>query len=235
MKMYKINVPMKRFVVTLLAVQCVTLCSCRKTPQENTKEKELRKDNVQIAIDSTIRGAREAIEKHGLTEPAITAIKTSLADLAKIDALRDRQDLRGLHGSTKTEAVVLASEGVNDLTLILVRFAANEPTPVHDHGTWAVLHVLEGRDRYIEWKRVDDGTDSGHAELEIKSEQILKTGDSIHWYGPPHDIHSQVAQDGPVWELILAGSNMLMLDRHYFDPETGQVTTKKSQGQDESK
>ena len=64
-----------------------------------------------------MREAREAIEKHGLTESAITAIKISLADLAKIDALRARQDLRGLHGSTKTEAVVLASEGKNDLTL----------------------------------------------------------------------------------------------------------------------
>jgi predicted metal-dependent enzyme (double-stranded beta helix superfamily) len=176
-----------------------------------------------------MREARAAIEEHGFAEPAISEIKKSLADLAKTDGLRDREDLRGLHGSTKTEAVVLASDGLNDLTLILARFAPNEPTPVHDHGTWAVLHVLEGHDRYIEWKRVDDGTDPGRAQLEIESEQFLQTGDSVHWFGPPHDIHSQVAQDGPAWELIVAGSNMLLLDRHYFDPATGHVTTSQPQ------
>ncbi|MBT8401946.1 MAG: hypothetical protein KJO98_15840 [Rhodothermia bacterium] len=231
--MYNINFRAKRFVIAVLAVQIVALSSCRQTGEEAAKEKDSENSYVQIAIDTTMRDARKAIEEHGFKEPAISVIKNSLADLARINGLRDRQDLQGLHGSTKTEAVVLASDGMNDLTLILARFAPDEPTPVHDHGTWAVLHVLEGRDRYIAWKRVDDGTDPDRARLEKTSEQILHTSDSIHWFGPPHDIHSQVAQDGPAWELILAGSNMLALDRHYFDPATGHVATAKSQLRDE--
>lgn len=228
--MSKIRFRMKQFILSVLAIQFLALSACRETSQENVKEKKLRKDDVQKAIDATMREARVAIAEHGFTEPAIAVIKESLAELAGINGLRDREDLSGLHGSTKTEAVVLASDGLNDLTLILARFAPNEPTPVHDHGTWAVLHVLEGSDKYIAWKRVDDGTDHEHAQLEIESEQLLKTGDSIHWFGPPHDIHSQIAQDGPAWELILAGSNMLLADRHYFDPATGRVTTKQPQG-----
>ena len=193
--MSNIKFSMKCFVLAILAVQFVALSSCSEMPRENAKKEKLQNDLIQTAIDATMREAREAIAKHGFAEPAISAIKKSLADLARCEGLRDREDLSGLHGSTQTEAVVLASDGMNDLTLILARFAPNEPTPVHDHGTWAVLHVLEGNDRYIAWKRMDDGTDPAHAQLEIASEQILKTGQSIHWFGPPHDIHSQVAQD----------------------------------------
>ena len=107
--------------------------------------------------------------------------------------------------------------------------APDAPTPIHDHGTWAVAHVLEGRDYYIQWERLDDRSDPERAELGVKNESVLGPGDSVYWYGPPHDIHSQQGKDGPAWELVLAGKNIMRTTRHYFDRDTGRVTEKKPQ------
>ena len=210
----------KTVVVAVLSVQFLLVSSCTTDSQE---------DHVQEAIESTLQTARNAVEEHGVTDAAMKQIQVALAELAQVEGLRDRPDMKGLHGSKSTEAIVLATEGDDGLTLILARFAPNEPTPIHDHGTWAVLYVIEGRDRYIEWERLDDGNDSEHAELKVKLERALKPGDSVHWYGPPGDIHSQIAQDGPAWELILAGTNMMTKPRHYFDDDSGHVTTTKPQ------
>ena len=211
-------------VVGVLSVQFLLVSSCA-TP----RAKDSQEEHVQGAIESTLQKARNAVEEHGVTDAAMKQIQVLLAELAQVEGLRDRPDMKGLHGSKSTQAIVLATEGDDGLTLILARFAPNEPTPIHDHGTWAVLHVLEGRDRYLEWERLDDGSDSEHADLKVKLESTLKPGDSVYWYGPPRDIHSQVAQDGPACELILAGANMMTKARHYFDGDSGRVTTTKPQ------
>ena len=184
---------------------------------------------VQEAIDETMIQVRQAVDEHGVTDAAIQQIQMALSQLAQTPGLKERPDLSGLHGSATTKAVVLASEGDEGLTLILARFAPDAPTPIHDHGTWAVAHVFEGRDHYIRWERLDDGSDPERAEVRVKHEKVLGPGDSVYWYGPPHDIHSQQAKDGPAWELVLAGKNMMRTTRHYFDRDTGRVTEQKPQ------
>jgi len=186
-------------------------------------------DEVQEAIDETMTQVRQAVDEHGVTDTAMKQIQTALGQLAQTPGLRERPDMSDLHGGTTTKAVVLASEGDDGLTLILARFTDAAPTPIHDHGTWAVAHVLEGRDLYIQWERLDDQGDSESAELRVKYEKMLEPGDSVYWYGPPNDIHSQQGLDGPAWELVLAGTNILRATRHYFDLDTGRVTEKKPQ------
>ena len=97
-------------------------------------------DEVQEAINETMAEARRAVDELGVTDAAMKRIQAALGQLAQAPGLKDRPDLSGLHGSTTTKAVVLASEGDDGLTLILVRFTAAAPTPIHDHGTWAVAH-----------------------------------------------------------------------------------------------
>ncbi len=186
-------------------------------------------DAVQEAINETMAEARRAVDELGVTDAAMKRIQVALGRLAQTPGLKERPDLSGLHGSATTKAVVLASEGDDGLTLTLARFAPDEPTPIHDHGTWAVAHVFEGRDHYIQWERLDDGSDSERAELRVKYEKVLGPGDSVYWFGPPHDIHSRQAKDGPAWGLGLAGKNIMRTSRHYFDSDTGRVTEKKPQ------
>ena len=155
-------------------------------------------------------------------------IQTALSRLARVPGLKERSDLREVHGGGVASAV-LSSDENDGLTLILARFQPGAPTPIRDHGTWAVAYVVEGQERYIQWERLDDGGDPQRAELQVKYERILGPGDTVYWFDPPHDIHSQQALDGVAWELLLFGRNPLQGTLHYFDLRTGHVTEKKPQ------
>ena len=156
------------------------------------------------------------------------SIKSELEKLAKMPDLT-KQEVKEIHGGG-VASTVLSSDGDEDLTLILARFDPGISTPIHDHSTWAVALVVEGRERYIHWERMDDGNDPKKAELRIKYEKTLEPGDYVYWFDPPHDIHSQEALDSHAWELLLFGKNPLRgVSLHYFDKETGVVTTKKPQ------
>lgn len=169
--------------------------------------------------------AREAIDELGVTDAALRRIETALGRLARAPGLKERSDLREVHGGGVASAV-LGTEGSDGLTLILARFQPGMPTPIHDHGTWAVAYLLEGEERYTQWKRLDDGVDPGRANLGVKYERILRPGDAVHWFNPPQDIHSQEALGGVAWELLLFGRNPLHGTLHYFDRETARVTKK---------
>lgn len=126
------------------------------------------------------------------------------------------------------KAEVLASDGDDALTLILVRFSAGSATPVHDHLTWGVVRVLEGQDRYMAWDRTDDGSDPERATLEQTKDVVLGPGDSAYWLPPPRDLHSQAPLGGDATELVMAGKNLLgssvLHHRHHYDAATGRVS-----------
>lgn len=107
---------------------------------------------------------------------------------------------------------------------MLARFPAEAPTPIHNHNSWGVACVIQGRDRYQAWERIDDGDDPHYAELRLLWERELETGDAV-WFGaPPNDIHSQQGIGGAAWELVFFGTNPMTRPRAYFDPDTKSVT-----------
>ncbi|OGV96579.1 hypothetical protein A2W24_06425 [Microgenomates group bacterium RBG_16_45_19] len=185
-------------------------------------------DSLQAAYVETISTARKAVNKYGITDSAMTQIQAALAKLAAKPSLKERAQYQHLHGSAGANAAMLTSEGEDGISLFIVRFDSGQATPVHDHLTWGVVHVLEGRDLYMHWEPRYSGKDSSQVELRIARESILEPGSSVYWFGPPHDLHSQEAKGATVWELVLAGRNLLsplvLEHRHYYDPKTGRVT-----------
>ena len=174
------------------------------------------------SIEQFMADARAAVAADGVTEGCLQAIGERLRRLSGTEQLLSNSELTSMHGSEST-ATVLQSEGAEGLTLVLAKFTDQAPTPVHDHGAWAVACVVQGRDHYYAWERLDDGADPEKAEVRIASERELGPGDVTYWLDPPHDIHSQQGIGGPVWELILFGKNTMIRPRHYFDPQTGNV------------
>ena len=212
----------------ILVVSC---SSCAGHPQDEFPRRPSHlppANSPEEAIQETMAEARRAVIELGVTEAAMDRIQTALGRLARTPGLKERSDLRDVHGGGVASAV-LSSDGNDGLTLILARFQPGTPTPIYDHGTWAVAYVLEGQDRYTQWDRLDDGGDPQHAELHAKYERNLGPGDSVFWFDPPHDIHSQQAMDGVAWELLLFGRNPLQGTLHYFDLGTGRVTEKRPQ------
>jgi predicted metal-dependent enzyme (double-stranded beta helix superfamily) len=95
-------------------------------------------------------------------------------------------------------------------------------TPIHNHGSWGVVGVYRGRDRYQVWRRLDAGDQAGAARVELVEERTMGPGDVAVLPPPPQDVHAQQGADGEAaYEFVLFGKNAMVLPRLYFDPAQG--------------
>lgn len=163
---------------------------------------------------------RTTLAAKGVTQKGLEEVGKHLQRLTSRDDLLGGVEQEMLHGQVAFRKLHKESDG---LTLMLARFPAEEATPIHNHGTWAVLCTYRGRDRYEGWRRVDDGSKPGFAQVEKAFERTLEPGDVVYWFDPPHDIHRQQGIDEAAWELILMGKDFTTLPRLYFDPENDAV------------
>lgn len=120
----------------------------------------------------------------------------------------------------------LHKEPDGTLTLMFARFPHESETPVHNHNSWGIVCVVHGRDRYLAWRRTDDGSATGRGEVEMLYEKILDPGEFVTFGDVPNDDwHSQQGADGaPVWELVFFGRDPNVQPRLYFDPVARTVT-----------
>jgi predicted metal-dependent enzyme (double-stranded beta helix superfamily) len=90
-------------------------------------------------------------------------------------------------------------------------------TPIHNHGTWGVVALLEGQERHTLWRRISPSDDEPES-LELVGHQDLEAGEIISFM--PDAIH-QVETLGPEPALTfqLYGDTQPQ-SRYQFDPET---------------
>jgi predicted metal-dependent enzyme (double-stranded beta helix superfamily) len=88
----------------------------------------------------------------------------------------------------------------------------------HDHDTWAVVVGVEGEERNLFWRRLDDASRPGHAELECCGEQRIGAGEVLLM--PSGGIHS-VINEGQSTSLSfhVYGRHLNHTRRRQFDPE----------------
>ena len=137
-----------------------------------------------------VHDATALLAEHGATDAGFAAVADRLRHLARQPGLVAGEHLTALHGSGAT-ATILHEGADGTCALMLARFPAEAPTPVHNHNSWGIACVVQGRDRYLRWERLDDGADPDRADLRLAQERILEPGDTVAFHGPPHDIHSQ--------------------------------------------
>jgi hypothetical protein len=171
-------------------------------------------------LDRFFDGAERLVADQGPGPVAFARIGDRLTALAT-DRLIERSRLDALHESS-AQATILG-RGPKGSTLMLGRFVAEAPTPVHNHNSWGVICVIRGRDRHILWARQDDGSQPGKAQLRIVETRELGPGDVAWFPEAPGDIHSQQGIGEPAWELVYFGSDPMARPRLYFDPESGRV------------
>ena len=87
----------------------------------------------------------------------------------------------------------------------------------HDHQTWGVVVGIDGTEMNIEWRRLDDGSEPGYAELKKYRETKVSKGDVLTFM--PNDIHSvRNDSDRPSLSLHIYGRVLANLERSEFDP-----------------
>ncbi len=87
----------------------------------------------------------------------------------------------------------------------------------HDHQTWGVVIGLEGEEKNVNWRRLDDGDEAGIARLAVAEEIAVTNGAVVRLL--PDDIHS-VRNDGDELSMSLHiyGRDLAHVSRSEFDP-----------------
>lgn len=93
----------------------------------------------------------------------------------------------------------------------------------HNHGVVNVVLVCAGEIQFQAYRRLDDQTRPGYAELEIATDEHLKRGDVGLIEPPPNDIHGFQVLTDEAWFVtaVLGRPNDL---REYYDVSANSYT-----------
>jgi predicted metal-dependent enzyme (double-stranded beta helix superfamily) len=124
-------------------------------------------------------------------------------------------------------ALYRAEDG--SLCLFSLVVPAGAATPVHDHLAWGLVGVYRGEQHETVYRRLDDGSDASHADLEIAKEQMLARGDCYPLIPPTDDIHFvRTTSAVPSVSIHLLANDTACVWRHKFDPDSGAVSAFRS-------
>lgn len=114
---------------------------------------------------------------------------------------------------------LLHEEPDHTLAVFVVSWLPGRGAPPHDHGTWAVMAGVEGIERNIRYRRLDDGSRPDYAEMDVKHDFNADAGDIICMKtGGIHSVLNET--DRVTLSLHTYGKHFNHTDRSQFDPET---------------
>lgn len=118
---------------------------------------------------------------------------------------------------------LLHEEADHTLAIFAVAWLPGRGTPPHDHGTWAVVAGVDGPEKNIFWKRADDGSRPGYAEIRHNGERVYADGDVVAML--PGEIHTVRNESNAVTlSLHTYGKHVNFTERSQFDSEKNTAT-----------
>jgi predicted metal-dependent enzyme (double-stranded beta helix superfamily) len=99
-----------------------------------------------------------------------------------------------------------------DLTMLKVCFPEGRRTPPHDHGTWAMILLLSGREKNTLYRREAGG-------LRKAGEVTLEPGTILPMLAETVHVAESIG-DRPAIGLHVYGGDILELPRRMWDPQT---------------
>jgi predicted metal-dependent enzyme (double-stranded beta helix superfamily) len=183
-------------------------------------------------LHALVDATREASATISELRTRVEALRPAFADLlAATDWLPPeyaQPDLKsGMGGGIGQYALYRAQDG--SLCLFSLVIPAGVSTPVHDHLAWGVIGVYRGRQHETIYRRLDDGRDPAHAQLEVAREQVVEAGEFYTLLPPTDDIHYvKTVSATPSVSIHLLANDTACVWRHRFDPDEGTVSAFRS-------
>ena len=116
---------------------------------------------------------------------------------------------------------LLHEEADHSLAVLAVTWLPGRGTPPHDHGTWAVVAGIEGVEHNVRYRRIDDDTRPGYAELEVKKEFDADAGELICIRnGGIHKVTNET--DSMTMSLHTYGRHVNFTNRSQFDLDSNE-------------
>ena len=183
---------------------------------------------IRALIDETRRLMEEIDDDALRVERLKTAFGTLLsADGWLPDACANPDATSRMGQGIGQYALYRAENG--SLTLFSLVIPVGAATPVHDHLAWGLVGVYRGTQDEVVYRRLDDGRDVAHADLEIARQHTLERGEFYPLLPPLDDIHYvRTTSDMPSISIHLLANDTACVWRHKFEPASGVVTAFRS-------
>lgn len=105
----------------------------------------------------------------------------------------------------------------DEMSILLFEIPKGKPIQPHDHGIWESLYVYRGRIRHTVYRRADNGSVPGVADLAIIEDRTMGCGEGTV-VAPPNDIHGFTALTEDTYGVTVVNGRY-KADRHYYQPD----------------
>jgi predicted metal-dependent enzyme (double-stranded beta helix superfamily) len=179
--------------------------------------------SVHPSVEAFISDVKAILAEYGDGDAGLERVAERMKALTKDPELTkdDGAPVGNVHHGRQVPPLYTDETG---LTLVRAKFGPKHNTPIHNHFTWGIVAVYQGKDKYQVWRRLDEGDDEGHAEVVMTDEFTMMPGDVQIIPHPPQDIHAQQGAGEDTYEFVLFGRNAMEGPRLYFDPEKKTAT-----------
>ena len=168
---------------------------------------------LQRFVEALRHESRQAADEHRLLAAVAPLVQRLALSRTWLDPRHYEAD-----GNQGFGAHMLHEEPDHSLAVFAASWLPGRGTPPHDHGTWAVVVGVDGPENNVFWKRMDDGSAPGHAELQRTGEKLLQPGEVLAMpSGTIHSVRNESAQ--VTLSLHVYGKHINFTPRSQFDPE----------------
>ena len=164
-------------------------------------------------------------------EVIITELPVLLKDkeifISLLRAIMDQAPYPDVRSATIFESeIVLYRDPDRMFSVRLYLWGKGDYDPIHDHNSWGVIGTALGTLDIINYRRLDDGSDQGHAELEECSRQFIPAGQTYSIFPLNKGIHQTGNANEPaIIQVGIYGKNLTGRDYvNVFDINTGEIS-----------
>ena len=149
--------------------------------------------------------------------------------IADPDAIPPEFRVPAANGRRPNHGTYLLYQSDSGLSVTAVVWGAGEHLGPHDHRTWGIIGILDNTLTETRYRRVDDHSREGYAQLEKDRSANFKPGEITLLIPDVDEIHQMDNfTDRPTCEVHVYGSDLRGIDRARYDLETGKIVSFKS-------
>jgi predicted metal-dependent enzyme (double-stranded beta helix superfamily) len=166
------------------------------------------------SLDQFIQDLEQITSRYPEPEKIVAIAKPLLAELVKNTDCVQAQYKR--HGGKAYGRYMLHRARLFNVNTVV--WGPGDGAKAHNHDTWGLVGVVENELQETRFKRLDDGSKAGVAELAVTSVNQNKAGSVSTLVAPDDDIHEMLNVTGKnTVEVHVYGKDLANMQRLQFD------------------